>query len=119
MAAGEPRLAVPPPRAEAWQGCALVGPCVCKYVLCVQVYLCVCEGMRYVSRSWVYVSADVSMCVCMCACMCRCVHIWLRRNVSVCVHTYARTHLCVQVCLSACLCGCLSAHICLPGLRDR
>lgn len=69
-----------------------MGPCVCKCVLCVQVYLCVCEGVPYMSGSWVHVSADVSMGAC----------------VSVCVHA------CVGVCISGCVGMCQwCAHVCL------
>lgn len=92
-AAGEPRLAVPPPGAEAGQGWALVGPCVCKYVVCVQVYLCVCEGMRYVSGSWVHVSADVSM----------------GAFVSVCVHAYVGV--CISGCVGMCQCVCTRVFV--------
>lgn len=69
-----------------------MGPYVCKCVLCVQVYLCVCEGVPYVSGSWVHVSADVSVGAC----------------VSVCVHA------CVGVCISGCVGMCQwCAHVCL------
>ena len=66
---------------------------MCKYVVCVQVYLCVCEGMRYVSGSWVHVSADVSM----------------GAFVSVCVHAYVGV--CISGCVGMCQCVCTRVFV--------